>query len=217
MNTKNALKKATVLLPEPTLRRLPWYLAYLRTLRGSGEAFISTTALANAIGVAPSQIAKDLSCLGLRGKTRIGYEICALEETLRSFLGFGTGHNAVMAGAGSLGAALIADRGLQHYGLNIVAATDPAHASETISGVSVYAPSELAALVARLGICIGIIAVPVEVAQEVADSLVQAGVKALWNFTPTRICVPEGVVVSNTSIYSHLAVMYNRLAQLDQA
>ena len=78
----------------------------------------------------------------------------------------------------------------------------------------VYAPAELDGLVKRLDIKIGIIAVPVEAAQEVADSLVSAGVKALWNFTPTRIRVSGRTVVANTSIYSHLAVMYNRLANL---
>ena len=78
----------------------------------------------------------------------------------------------------------------------------------------VYAPSELDALVKRLDIKIGIIAVPVDAAQDVADSLVAAGLQALWNFTPTRIRVSGQTVVANTSIYSHLAVMYNRLANL---
>ena len=73
----------------------------------------------------------------------------------------------------------------------------------------------MASLIAGLDIKIGIIAVPVEAAQEVADSLADAGIRAIWNFTPSRIRVPEGVVISNTSIYSHLAVMYNRLAMLD--
>jgi len=216
MIQKSAATKGGDLMPEPTLRRLPWYLAYLSTLKTQQEAYISTTRLAEALAVDPSQIAKDLSFLGIRGKTRLGYEVNALESTLREFLGFGKSHNAIMAGAGSLGAALMADSGLQHYGLNIVAGIDcnPALAGTSISGVPVYEPSELDALVKKLDIKIGIIAVPVEAAQEVADSLVAAGVKALWNFTPTRIRVTGETVVANTSIYSHLAVMYNRLANL---
>lgn len=202
------------LLPEPTLRRLPWYLAYLSTLHNESADYISTTRIAEALDVDPSRIAKDLSFLGLRGKTRIGYQIESLEKALRDYLGFDRGHNALMFGAGSLGGALIADSGLHRYGLNIVAGidTDPAIIGTVIGGVRIYAPADIEALVRDLDIKIGIIAVPVEAAQEVADSAARAGVKAIWNFTPSRIRVPEGVVITNTSIYSHLAVMYNRLA-----
>ena len=122
-----------------------------------------------------------------------------------------------MLGVGSLGAALMRDSGLQHYGLNIVAGIDvnPALADTDIDGIPVYMPAKLPSLVKDMDIHIGIIAVPVEQAQRVADELVDCGVKALWNFTPRRITVPAGVVVTNTSIYSHLAVMYNRLAVSD--
>ncbi len=204
------------LLPEPTLRRLPWYLAYLSTLRNASEEYISTTRIAEALDVDPSQIAKDLSFLGIRGKTRIGYQVDALESALRDYLGFDRRHNAIMMGAGSLGGALIADSGLQRYGLNIVAGIDinPAIAGTTINGVRIFLPEQTDSLVADLGIQIGIIAVPVDSAQAAADALAQAGIKAIWNFTPSRIRVPEGVVIANTSIYSHLAVMYNRLASL---
>ena len=204
-------------LPEPTLRRLPWYLAYMSTLHAADVEYISTTGMAKALSVDPSQIAKDLSFLGIRGKTRIGYRVDELEGTLRDFLGFGRRHNAIMMGAGSLGAALIADSGLQRYGLNIVAGIDinPALIGTTINGVEIHAPESIPDLVARLKAVIGIIAVPVDSAQSASDTLTAAGVRAIWNFTPSRICVPEGCVIANTSIYSHLAVMYNRLSLLD--
>lgn len=205
------------LLPEPTLRRLPWYLAFLSTLRNASIEYISTTRIAEELDVDPSQIAKDLSFLGIRGKTRIGYKVDALEKALRDYLGFDRRHNAVMMGAGSLGAALIADSGLQRYGLNIVAGIDinPDIIDSDINGVKIYDTSRTAALVKDLDIMIGIIAVPVESAQAAADTLADAGVKAIWNFTPSRIRVREGVVISNTSIYSHLAVMYNRLSTIN--
>lgn len=204
-------------LPEPTLRRLPWYLAYVSTLRVANVEYVSTTRIAEALSVDPSQIAKDLSFLGIRGKTRIGYLVADLEETLVTFLGFRKRHNAIMAGAGSLGAALIADSGLQRYGLNIVAGIDinPELTGRKISGVEIFRPDAVNDLVRRLDAHIGVIAVPFESAQSVSDLLVAAGVKAIWNFTPSRIRVPEGIVISNTSIYSHLAVMYNRLSVLD--
>ncbi len=214
MNEKSTPSRTPDLLPEPTLRRLPWYLAYLTTLRNASVEYISTTRIAEALDVDPSQIAKDLSFLGIRGKTRIGYQVMMLERALRDYLGFDRRHNAIMMGAGSLGAALIADSGLHRYGLNIVAGADvnPAIIGKRIGGVEIFDATDTARLVREFDIKIGIIAVPVECAQEVADRLANAGIQAIWNFTPSRIRVPEGVVISNTSIYSHLAVMYNRLS-----
>lgn len=203
------------LLPEPTLRRLPWYLAYVSTLRTDGVEHVSSTRMAEELGLDASRIAKDLSFINVKGKTRIGYEVASLETALREFLGFGRVHNAVIAGVGSLGAALMRDSGLQNYGLDIVAGIDvnPAIVGTDIAGIPVYAPDRLPSLVSRLGIAVGILAVPVEEAQAVADSMVHAGITALWNFTPTRIRVPEHAVITNTSIYSNLAVMYNRMDQ----
>ena len=204
-------------LPEPTLRRLPWYLAFVTMLRMDKVEYVSTTRIAEELDVDPSQIAKDLSVLGIKGKTRIGYRVDELESKLRDFLGFDRDHNAVMVGAGSLGAALIADSGLRRYGLNIVAGidTNPALILSCINGVRIYAPDRLKELVSQLNIRIGIVAVPVESAQAVTDSLCRAGIRAIWNFTPSRIRVPEGVVVTNTTIYSHLALIYNRLSTLE--
>lgn len=200
-------------LPEPTLRRLPWYLAFLTTLRHESVEYVSSTRIAAEVGVDASQIAKDLSFLNIKGKTRIGYEVAGLERTLRSFLGFDRTHNAVIVGAGSLGSALMADRGLHPYGLNIVAGfdIDPAVVGTDICGVRVYHSARMAEIVRRRDVSIGVVTVPVEYAQEVAEIIMDAGIRAIWNFTPCRIRVREGVVVQNTSIYSHLAVMYNRL------
>ncbi|MDE6207744.1 MAG: redox-sensing transcriptional repressor Rex [Muribaculaceae bacterium] len=217
MSEKNTTTPS-IQLPEPTLRRLPWYLAYLSTLRNADVEYISTTRIAEALDVDPSQIAKDLSFLGIRGKTRIGYQVEALEGKLRDFLAFDRRHYAVIVGCGSLGAALLADKGLERYGLDIVAGIDvnPGLTGTQLNGVPVYSPDHTAEIVASCHVSIGILAVPVETAQAAADSLAAAGVKAIWNFTPSRIRVPEGVVIANTSIYSHLAVMYNRLSLLDQ-
>lgn len=201
------------ILPEPTLRRLPWYLAYVSLLRSQGVEVVSSTTIAKDLNVDTSQIAKDLSFLDIKGKTRIGYEVDQLDDTLREFLGFNHPHNAVMIGVGSLGAALIADSGLANFGLNIVAGFDIRQEviGSTIKDVPIYDIAEIAEIRESLKAEIGIIAVPFDQAQEVADTLIAAGIKALWNFTPFRIRTSAGIVVANTSIYSHLAVMYNRL------
>lgn len=201
------------ILPLPTLSRLPWYLAYIDRLHSNGVEFVSSTAISRQINVDASQIAKDLSYLGIKGKTRIGYEVKALASRLGEFLGFRESHNAIMAGVGSLGSALIADGGLQRFGLRIVAGidTDAAVAGSCRSGVNVYFPEQLADLVSDFHAEIGILAVPVQHAQAVADRMVEAGIRALWNFTPCRIVSREDVVVQDTSIYAHLAVIYHRL------
>ncbi len=201
------------IIPEPALRRLPWYLAYVSMLREQKVEFVSSTQISRELKVDASQIAKDLSFLNIKGKTRIGYEVASLEKELEDFLGFRRGHNALIVGVGSLGAALIQDTGLSRYGLNIVAGFDvnPNIIGRTLCGIPVFDVKELALRRKQFSADIGIVTVPVEKAQEVADNLVEAGVKALWNYTPYRIRVADNIVVQNTSIYAHLAVMYNRL------
>ena len=201
------------IIPEPALRRLPWYLAYVSMLREQKVEFVSSTQISRELKVDASQIAKDLSFLNIKGKTRIGYEVASLEKELEDFLGFRRGHNALIVGVGSLGAALIQDTGLSRYGLNIVAGFDvnPNIVGRTLCGIPVFDVKELALRRKQFSADIGIVTVPVEKAQEVADNLVEAGVKALWNYPPYRIRVADNIVVQNTSIYAHLAVMYNRL------
>lgn len=192
---------------------MPWYLAYVSLLREMKVEYVSSTQISRELKVDPSQIAKDLSFLDIRGKTRIGYEVALLEHKLEEFLGFRREHRAVIVGVGSLGGALMQDSGLSRYGLQIVAGfdVDPEITGKNRHGLPVYDVSELTAKVRELQVRIGILTVPVEHAQATADRLIEAGVKAIWNFTPYRICVPDGVVISNTSIYAHLAVMYNRM------
>lgn len=199
--------------PEPTLRRLPWYLAYVSLLRSRHVDYVSSTSISKELNVDASQIAKDLSVLNIKGKTRIGYEVAVLEKALKDFLGFTRQHNAVMIGVGSLGSALISDTGLERYGLNIVAGFDvnPDIVGSTIKNVPIFHINELPERRNAYQAEIGIVAVPVEQAQTVADTMVAAGIRAIWNFTPFRIRTQPGIVIQNTSIYAHLAVMYNRL------
>lgn len=210
---KNTISADKGQLPEPTLRRLPWYLAYVTTLRKQGVSHVSSTRIASHVGVDSSQIAKDLSFLSIKGKTRIGYDVATLEMTLRHFLGFAELHNAVIIGVGSLGTALMRDRGLHRYGLNVVAGFDTNMdiVGTEIYGIRVYHVDRIADLCRNLDVNIAAITVPVEAAQQVADRCVDAGIHAIWNFTPWRIQAPEGIVVQNTSIYAHLALIYNRL------
>lgn len=206
-------------IPEPTLRRLPWYLAHVQILQQEGVRSVSSTGIAKGIGVAPALVAKDLSYLDLMGKTRVGYVVDNIVTILEEFLGFTQQHNAYVFGVGNLGAALIADKGLAQYGLNIRGGFDvaPDLVGQTLSGTPVYHMDELEEIISKDPEAIGILTVPINKAQEVSDTIIAHGVKAIWNFTPFRIRVPKNIVVQNTSMYSHLAVMFNRLRNNSEA
>lgn len=209
--TKN--NENRIILPEPTIRRLPWYLSYVRMLDNMQVEYVSSTQISNELNVQSSQIAKDLSFLNIRGKTRIGYEVKSLVTVLEDFLGFNRHHNAVVIGTGSLGTALMQDHGLENYGLNIVAGFDVRSEviGKKIGGVPVYDIDQLAEWREKNDVSIAILTVPVERAQETADLAIVSGMTALWNFTPYRIKVSDNVIIANTSIYAHLAIIYNRM------
>lgn len=204
---------ANILLPEPTLRRLPWYLAYVEILRSKRVKHVSSTRISKDLSVEASQIAKDLSFLGVKGRPRIGYEVEDLCNALNDFLGFSRRHKAFVIGAGSLGKALIRDSGLEKYGLEIVAGfdVDPGVIGKAETGVPIMHIDDIYKAMAATPAEIAILTVPPEAAQESADIAVGAGIKAIWNFTPYRVKVADGVVMANTSIYSHLALIYTRL------
>ena len=200
-------------VPEPTLRRLPWYLSNLKLLCQKGEQYVSSTQLSKETNIDASQIAKDLSFVRVTGRTRVGYEVETLITVLEDFLGFTRIHKAFLFGVGSLGGALLRDTGLEHFGLQIVAAFDvnPNLVGTTLCGIPIYHTDEFEQKMLEYDVNIGVLTVPIEIAQAVTDKMVAGGIKAVWNFTPFRIRVPESIVVQNTSLYAHLALMFNRL------
>lgn len=206
-------KKDIAKVPEPTLRRLPWYLSNVKLLKQKGEQYVSSTQISKEINVDASQIAKDLSYVNISGRTRVGYEVDALIDVLEDFLGFTDMHKAFLFGVGSLGGALLRDSGLKHFGLEIVAAFDvnPNLIGTHINGIPIFHSSEFVQKMKEYDVHIGVLTVPIEIAQQITDTMIAGGIKAVWNFTPFRIRVPENIVVQNTSLYAHLAVMFNRL------
>ena len=207
------IRKEADKVPEPTLRRLPWYLSNIKLMKEKGEQYVSSTQISKEINIDASQIAKDLSYVNISGRTRVGYNIDALIEVLESFLGFTNMHKAFLFGVGSLGAALLRDSGLHHFGLEIVAAFDvnPELVGKDLNGIPIFHSDDFEAKMNEYDVNIGVLTVPINIAQEITDKMVDGGIKAVWNFTPFRIRVPENIVVQNTSLYAHLAVMFNRL------
>ena len=208
-----SIRKEADKVPEPTLRRLPWYLSNIKLMKEKGEQYVSSTQISKEINIDASQIAKDLSYVNISGRTRVGYNIDALIEVLESFLGFTNMHKAYLFGVGSLGGALLRDSGLSHFGLQIVGAFDvnPDLVGTKINGIPIYHSDDFEKRMKLDGVNIGVLTVPIAIAQEISDKMIAGGIKAIWNFTPFRIRVPENIVVQNTSLYAHLAVMFNRL------
>ena len=183
------IRKEADKVPEPTLRRLPWYLSNIKLMKEKGEQYVSSTQISKEINIDASQIAKDLSYVNISGRTRVGYNIDALIEVLESFLGFTNMHKAFLFGVGSLGGALLRDSGLRHFGLEIVAAFDvnPELVGKDLGGIPIFHSDDFEAKMKEYDVNIGVLTVPINIAQEITNKMVDGGIKAVWNFTPFRI------------------------------
>lgn len=201
--------------PVPTLRRLPKYLEYLRSLRVHGDAHVSCTQIAGALDLVPTQVRKDLACTGIVGKPKKGYPVFALMGSIEDFLGWNNPRDAFLVGAGALGTAILGYEGFRSNGLNIVAAfdTDALKIGTKIRGVEVLPLDKLEELARRMKILIGVMTMPSQYAQAICDIMVRAGIRAIWNFTPARVVVPEGTILENAQLTSSFAVLSSKLRQ----
>ncbi len=203
-------------IPTQTLRRLPVYLNYLKSLHTSDPMNISATAIAEAVGLGDVQVRKDLAMVCDGGRPKIGYIREHLIRDIVSFLGYANADTAVIAGAGSLGRALLSFDGFGSYGLNIAAAfdTDKSIIGTEIHGKEVFSVCKITELCARMNIRIGIITVPAEEAQGVCDMLVAGGVSAIWNFAPVHLNVSKDVLVKYENLAGSLALLSQDLKEL---
>ncbi len=190
------------------LKRLPGYLAYLKSLSGEGSTYISATALANALGMGEVQVRKDLAMVSDGGRPKVGYLRESLIDDIEQFLGYDYTNAAVLIGAGKLGLALLGYSGFDAYGLNILAAFDAKPSvTETQSGKPVLPMEKLESFCKANKVCMGIITVPAQHAQSVCEKLIASGIKAIWNFAPTHLDVPENILVQNEDMATSLAVL----------
>lgn len=205
-------------VPQPVLKRLPRYLNYLKGKKAEDFKRISSTIISADLGLNPVQVRKDLAYVSDSGKPRTGFGVHELIRDIERFLGYGNTKDAVLIGVGHLGQALLAYSGFEGYGLNILAAFDVRESviDTEIHGKPVYPMGRLPELAGRLGAHIGIITVPSDSAQSVCDTLVRSGIKAIWNFAPTNLEVPEYIILQNEDIAASLALLSNRLAALDE-
>ena len=195
-------------ISKAVLKRLPSYLAYLKSIQDSATPYISATSLANALGMGEVQVRKDLAMVSDGGRPKIGYVRESLIEDIEQFLGYDNTTDAVLIGAGKLGLALMGYKGFQEYGLNVLAAFDKAPKVEkTDEGKPVYHISELSKFCHENKVLMGIITVPGEAAQEVCDMLIDSGIKAIWSFAPAHLEVPANILVQYENMATSLAVL----------
>ena len=195
-------------ISKSVLKRLPGYLAYLKNMPENAPLHISATALANALGMGEVQVRKDLAMVSDGGRPKIGYLRESLIDDIEQFLGYDNTTDAVLIGAGKLGQALMAYKGFDEYGLNILAAFDIAPKMDrTEEGKPIYSMDQLPHFLRTNKVLMGIVTVPAEHAQEAADRLIAEGIKAIWNFAPTHLEVPEGILVQTENMATSLAVL----------
>lgn len=202
-------------ISKSTVKRLPTYLAYLKSLPEDGTAHISATALAAALSMGEVQVRKDLALISDGGRPKIGYLREALIHDIEDFLGYTNTNDAVLVGAGKLGRALLGYSGFAEYGLNIVAAfdSDDVLIGTSKSGKPIMHMSRLEEFCKKHKICIGIITVPAEHAQGVCDRLISTGIQAIWNFAPKHLDVPEGILVQSENMAASLALLSKHLSE----
>lgn len=195
-------------ISKAVLKRLPGYLAYLKSIQDSATPYISATALANALGMGEVQVRKDLAMVSSGGRPKIGYLRESLIEDIEQFLGYDNTTDAVLIGAGKLGLALMGYKGFQEYGLNILAAFDrDPKLEQTDDGQPVYHIDKLEKFCRDNKVLMGIITVPGESAQEACDKLIACGIKAIWSFAPAHLDVPANILVQYENMATSLAVL----------
>lgn len=186
-------------IPEVVIARLPVYIQKLNQLLREGRENVSSQEMAEHLGVTSAQIRKDLSFFGGFGKQGTGYNVIKLLESLRSILNLNQIWEVVLVGVGHLGQALLSYQGFSHKGFEIVMAfdNDPKVIGETFAGITVTDVNEMQRHICPRGIPIAILTVPAGNAQEMADQLIRCGVKAILNYAPVTLKVPEGIRLAN--------------------
>ena len=196
-------------LPPATVARLPVYLRELNLLSRTGVKVASSGALAEAVGVGPAQLRKDLSHLGSYGTRGVGYDVAVLQAQLGREMGSAREWPVVIVGIGNLGRALAGYSGFSSRGFRIVALVDPNPdlIGREINGIEIADLADLEDVVVRTKAAIAVLATPAEAAQAVADRLVHQGVTSILNFAASLLTVPDRVTVRKVDLGQELQIL----------
>jgi redox-sensing transcriptional repressor len=199
---------------ESTVRRLSLYLRFLEEFEGQGIATVSSGALASRGGTTSAQVRKDLSFFGSFGKRGLGYPVPELADRLRQILGLKRRYQVALIGAGKIGSALVQYRGFRQRGFDIVAIfdSDQSKVGRQWNGLTIHDVAALEQELARHPIDMAVLVTPGDAAQAVTDRLVGLGVKAILNFAPVQLAVPDDVVVKTVNLALELETLSYALA-----
>ena len=194
--------------------RLTRYINHLKRLPAD-TINISATMIAESLGLNDVQVRKDLALVSAGGKPKVGYSVSSLALDLEKFLGWDNYSEAVLVGVGNLGKALLSYTNFETYGLKIVVAFDEnvKIVGKEINGVKILHSHKIADLCKRMNIKIGIIAVPEGSAQEVCNMMIDGGIRAVWNFSPIHLDVPENVVMKQEDMAASVTLLTGMLRQ----
>lgn len=194
------MKEQTI--SKATIDRLPLYYRTLRLAQDDGMDIISSDELGRRLELTPEQIRKDLALFGQFGKKGVGYYVNELKFNVGKILGLDNHWNIAIIGIGHLGVALANYQNFIALGFNLVALfdNDPNIIGKTVNHVKVKSIDDLQEYAKKLKIDIGVIAVPAQFAQQVADRLIKANIKGIWNFAPVKMRVPEDVKIVNEDL-----------------
>ena len=205
-------KKSKVSLKQ--IERYPIYLNVLLSLRNSGINKVNSRQLADALGVSEEQVRKDLQVVSPNSsKPGCARDVNLLIKYLKDFLGYNTINKAVLVGVGHLGSALLSFKGFDDYGLDIIAGfdIDPSLTGGTVNDKPIYSIFNLDNKIKELGVDVAIVSTPKEVTQEIVNKLINSGIKAIWNFVPIHLVVPENIIVENMDLARSLAVFFHKI------
>ncbi len=202
-------------IPTSTLKRLPQYLEVLRQLKRAGLKEVSSTKISVFADVHPTLVRKDLSFANVNSNPKTGYRVSELSAAIEKLLNWNDTSASFLVGVGHLGSALLGYQEFNQKGLSIVAGFDnnPDLIGSVVHGVPVFSALDFTAMAIRDCVQIGIITVPPESAQLIADIMVHSGIRAIWNFTPQKIIVPPNIIVEYVDMFASLAVLSRRLAE----
>jgi redox-sensing transcriptional repressor len=196
-------------IPEATVARLPIYLRALVDMAETGASTVSSDDLAEAAGVNSAKVRKDLSYLGSYGTRGVGYDVAYLIHQIRRELGLTQHWPIVIAGIGNLGQALANYKGFGERGFRVAGLidADPTKVGQKVGGLEIQPVAALPGLVKTHDVVIGVIATPAAAVQEIADQMVQAGIRSILNFAPAVITVPPGVSVRKVDLAIELQIL----------
>jgi redox-sensing transcriptional repressor len=210
------MTKTAIYIPQETARRLSLYLRSLKRLGLEKTETISSEEITRFLNISAEQFRKDLSYFGGFGKRGVGYDVNILRSEIEKILGINVVWKIALVGVGKLGSALLGYPGFVEFNLQIVAAFDSnlGKIGKTWEGIKIEDLSKMKEIIKANGIKIAVLSVPAEAAQKLSKELVRCGIKAILNFAPINLVLPENIFVSNVDMASELESLVYKLKRI---